>query len=117
MCGGERPASRMRFPVGPVRRTHGRVVGCHATGPRPTGSDLAGILAFESEWNPPLGKSLVNALESGMGDGRLEIGCVAAHGLFTLPEEGTYAVPEQGKPATAFLLELIARLQASATVP
>jgi hypothetical protein len=78
---------------------------------------LAGILAFESEWNPPLGKSLANALESGMADERLEIGCVAAHGLFTVQDDGTYAVTEQGKPATAFLLELIARLQASATVP
>jgi hypothetical protein len=49
--------------------------------------------------------------------GRLDIGCVAAHGMFTCDANGCYTVTPQGKAATAFLLELIARLQASATVP
>jgi len=40
-----------------------------------------------------------------------------AHGTFILGEDGKYAVTAQGKPATAFRFERIARLQAIATVP
>jgi hypothetical protein len=42
---------------------------------------------------------------------------VAAHGHFGRNKDDTYAITYEGKPATAFLFELIARLQASATVP
>jgi hypothetical protein len=82
------------------------------------GHILAGILAFESEWkNPPLGKKLTKALTRGGEDERLDIGCIAAHGTFTWDAAGVHTVVPQGKPATAFLLELIARLQALGTVP
>jgi hypothetical protein len=57
---------------------------------------LAGLLAFER---------------------RLDIGCVAAHGIFECDEAGCHHLKQQGKPATAFLFELIARLQTSGTVP
>ena len=78
---------------------------------------LGGILALESEWSPPLGDSLHHALTSCDIRDRLDLGCVAAHGCFTQQEDGSYAITEQDKPATAFLFELIARLQANATVP
>jgi hypothetical protein len=42
---------------------------------------------------------------------------VAAHGHFSRCDDGSYAFTLEGKPATACLFELIARLQASATVP
>jgi hypothetical protein len=45
------------------------------------------------------------------------MGCVAAHGTFTCDSTGIHTVVPRGKPATAFLLELIARLQELATVP
>jgi hypothetical protein len=45
------------------------------------------------------------------------MGCVAAHGTFTCDASGYHTVVPQGKPATAFLFELIARLQELATVP
>jgi hypothetical protein len=45
------------------------------------------------------------------------MGCVAAHGTFTCDANGYHTVVPQGKPATAFLFELIARLQELATVP
>jgi hypothetical protein len=77
---------------------------------------IGGLLAFESDWNPPLGQPLSDALAGGEDD-RLDLGCVAAHGMFGCDESGCYSVTPQGKPAAAFLLELIARLQASATVP
>lgn len=76
---------------------------------------IGGLLTFESEWNPALGEPLKEAL-AGDGHGRLDLGCVAAHGIFTCDNE-EFSITLGGKPATAFLLELIARLQASATVP
>jgi hypothetical protein len=47
----------------------------------------------------------------------LDIGCVAAHGTFACDAKGRHAFIPEGKPATAFLFELIALLQGSATVP
>jgi hypothetical protein len=92
----------------------------HAGGtypPKPLPYIIGGLLTFESEWKPPLGKSLSAALDGADKDGRLDLGCVAAHGIFGCDDSGCYTVTPQGKPAAAFLLELIARLQASATVP
>src|SRR5260370_18779778 len=78
---------------------------------------LGGLLTFESDWSPPLGDPLVEALGKGDPDGRLDLGCAAAHGMFGCDEKDCYTIVPQGKPATAFLFELIARLQATATVP
>jgi len=78
---------------------------------------IGGLLAFESEWNPPLGEPLKKALDAGDPNGRLDLGCVAAHGIFGCDEQGCYTIAPQGNPAAAFLLELVARLQQSATVP
>lgn len=78
----------------------------------------AGVLTFESEWNPPLGESLSDVLLEGMENEFLDMGCVAAHGLFYFnKEEGAYMVQPGGKPATAFLFRLISQLQFSGTVP
>ena len=64
-----------------------------------------------------LGKPLLDALAKGQQERRLDIGCVAAHGLFTCSTTGCHAISTLTKPATAFLFELIALLQSSATVP
>lgn len=92
----------------------------HAGGtypPKPLSPILGGILALESDWNPPLGSPLRAALERCGDEGRLDLGCVAAHGIFQVENDGSYGVAAEGKPATAFLFELIARLQSIATVP
>jgi len=92
----------------------------HAGGtfpPKPLPQILGGLVTFESEWKPGLGQPLTDALSGGCADNRLDLGCVAAHGTFACDAGGCYIMTPQGKPATAFLLELIARLQASATVP
>lgn len=79
---------------------------------------FGGLLTFESEWNPALGEPLLSALRGGDADGRLELGCIAAHGNFTLNKNtGDYELSSGGKPATAFLLKLISELQFSGTVP
>jgi hypothetical protein len=92
----------------------------HAGGthpPKPLPHILGGLLAFESDWSPPFGESLQTALETGLGERRLDIGCIAAHGGFTCDAAGCHTILAKPKAATAFLLELIARLQDSATVP
>jgi hypothetical protein len=92
----------------------------HAGGvypPKPLTHIMGGLLTFESDWTPALGEPLTTALAGSMPDGRLDIGCVAAHGMFGCDESGCYTITPQGKPATAFLFELIARLQGTATVP
>lgn len=78
---------------------------------------LGGLLTFESDWSPGLGDPLVAALVGGAAEGRLDLGCVAAHGLFGCDADGCAVVTPIAKPATAFLFELIARLQENATVP
>jgi hypothetical protein len=79
---------------------------------------LGGLLTFDSEWSPPLGAALIDALSDGASDGRLDLGCVAAHGYFALNKAmNQYDVFDGGKPATAFLFKLISDLQFSGTVP
>jgi hypothetical protein len=78
---------------------------------------LGGLLTFESDWNPALGAPFTEALRDGDALGRLDIGCVAAHGMFCRQNENDYAVLPEGKPATTFFLELVARLQELGTVP
>lgn len=85
--------------------------------PTPPPHILGGLLTFDSDWSPALGNPLENALEGLTNNQRLQLGCVAAHGWFCCNAEGCNVVTQGGKPATAFLLELIARLQKMATVP
>lgn len=78
---------------------------------------VGGLLTLESDWRPGLAEPLVKALAVGNADDRLDLGCVAAHGIFSCDDTGCGTLTPMGKPATAFLLELIARLQEKATVP
>src|SRR5260370_10573088 len=64
---------------------------------------LGGVLTFESDWSPAFGDPINKALEEGDAEGRLDIGCVAAHGHFTLDPVSGYRFTVEGKPATAFL--------------
>lgn len=93
----------------------------HAGGtypPKPLIPILGGILTLESDWSPALGPSLEKALLANVGDGRLDIGCVASHGHFFYDAQPVgYTFVEEGKPATAFLFKLISLLQFSGTVP
>lgn len=79
---------------------------------------IGGILTFESEWIPPFGSPLHEALRKGDSDSQIDIGCVAAHGHFLRKRgEADHTYSSEGRPATAFLLNLIAELQFSGTVP
>jgi hypothetical protein len=79
---------------------------------------LGGILTFESDWKPAFGQAFNDAMNGGESNGRLDLGCVAAHGYFNFNQEtSVYHVVPGGKPATAFLFKLISQLQFSGTVP
>jgi hypothetical protein len=78
---------------------------------------IGGLLTFESDWDPPLGKPLLDALAATEEDQKLDIGCVAAHGTFMCDEKGCHIAAPGKKAATAFLFEFIALLQSCATVP
>lgn len=110
-----------RKKVGSVRKLHRTSLPIpYAAGtypPKPLPHVLGGVLTFESDWSPPLEAPLNDALADGDEDSRLDLGCVAAHGIFQCDEKACYTVIPGGSPAAAFLLELIARLQGSATVP
>lgn len=92
----------------------------HAGGtydPKTPGIILAGLLTLESDWNPPLGEPLKKAVCEGEGARCLQLGCIAAHGVFYHNLDVEFEVKLGSKAATAFLFELIAQLQALATVP
>ena len=110
-----------RKKVGSVRRLHRTSLPIpHAGGTypaKPLQHIVGGLLTLDSDWSPGLGDPLVNALGAGGPEDRLDLGCVAAHGSFSCDDEGCGTLTLIGKPATAFLFELIARLQEKATVP
>ncbi|NEV75918.1 hypothetical protein DYI24_02515 [Rhodopseudomonas sp. BR0C11] len=79
---------------------------------------LGGLLTFESDWKPAFGDPLVLALQVADEMERLDMGCVAAHGHFAIdPKTKSYTFTPEGRPATAFLFNLISTLQFSGTVP
>lgn len=84
-------------------------------GAKKPGPIIGGLLTLESDWKPAMGAPLRKALSTG-GPGRLDIGCVAAHGYFQRGTRG-YAYSDGNQPATSFLFALISELQKLATVP
>lgn len=79
---------------------------------------LGGLLTFESDWSPPFGSPLERALDVADEIERLEMGCIAAHGHFAFDSSAkSYTFTKDGRPATAFLFNLISTLQFSGTVP
>ncbi len=80
------------------------------------GHIIAGLLTLSCEWKPPLGETLAGRLKSELGDGVLDIGCIADTGVYWRTEVG-YELQSISRAATRFLFELIARLQDHGTVP
>jgi hypothetical protein len=79
---------------------------------------LGGLLTLESGWSPAFSEAFYSALKADTGDGRLDLGCVAAHGHFRFEvEPENYKFFPEGRPATAFLFNLISELQFCGTVP
>jgi hypothetical protein len=94
----------------PVPNIYGR------SEPKPLHPILAGVLTLESDWNPALGSALQERLAALDETHRLELGCVAAEGMF-VRKGAVYEFSTGGMPSTALLFELIAQLQEFGTVP
>ncbi|MBN9307215.1 MAG: hypothetical protein BGO82_07770 [Devosia sp. 67-54] len=123
--------AKQSLNAGQVEYAHKKVASVrvlHRTSlPIPTANGLApakplhrivgGLLTFDSDWKPALGDPFAAALAMGDETSKLDIGCCAAAGTFWHDDVGALVMTEGGKPATGFLLELIARLQGLATVP
>lgn len=82
---------------------------------------VAGILATSSNWNPPFGKPLTQALGEAGTDGQLELGCALQHGAFEATYEGPGQVRlEVSRPEAGLmflLLRLFEHLSQKGTVP
>lgn len=106
--------------VASVRRLHRTSLPIpHAGGTHPPKAlqhIFGGLLTLESDWNPAFGEPFIEAMKT-EAEGQLDLGCIAANGAFVCDSQDHSIRTTQAKPATAFLLELIARLQTSATVP
>jgi len=86
--------------------------------PKPLIPIIGGLLTFESDWSPALGKPLQKALNDNLNAGRLDIGCIAANGFFSFDNEcRTHNLISGNTPVTSFLFKLISELQLSGTVP
>lgn len=92
------------------------ITGTHK--PREPFRILAGIVAYESTWKPPFGDPFFGAI-SGLSDlQQLDVGIAAAHGCFEVNREKKEIKTYPAERAlSAFLIRLLARLQALGTVP
>jgi hypothetical protein len=107
--------------VASVRRLHRTSVpvqtidGQRTATPQPI---LAGFLAFENKWKTAmLGKHLSPLLAADQGEGRLDLGCVAAYGTFGCQGADCLTWTHHHKATTCLLLEIITRLQRIGTAP
>lgn len=108
-----------------VRRLHRTSAGIpYADGsykPRPLPRIAAGILTYQSSWNPAFGDPLRNALGELAPVAQLDLGCTLVSGVF----EAAYpdgqlvqlAVIEGKRSLVQFLMRLLKQLQAMATAP
>lgn len=79
---------------------------------------LAGFLSFENGWRSEAADQYVaKALAEDQGDGRLDMGCIAAYGTFGCDGADCRTSIERDKAVTSFLLDLITKLQKIGTAP
>jgi hypothetical protein len=83
--------------------------------PREPFEIVAGVLALESDWNPPFGDAFESALAYQDVNRRLHLGCALQHGAFEViydDQAGTSKIEAASEGALMFLLmRLFARLQ------
>jgi hypothetical protein len=116
-----RYAGRKAASVRRLKRTSAPIP--HAGGtfePRVPFPILAGIVALDSSWSPPLGDALLEALGALTEPERLDLGCVLRAGSFEVhyAREGVELERcEASKAMVFFFLRLLQRLQDLGTVP
>lgn len=81
---------------------------------------LAGLLTYDSGWNPPFGDSFKEAISALVPEHHLDIGIATAHGCFEVSYGDAHPsvkVFKREHALAAFLIRLLSRLQALGTVP
>ena len=104
-----------------LQRTSAQIA--HAGGqyqPRAPFHIIAGILAYQSSWNPPFGEALKEVLQSRSIMEQLDVGCAVAHGAFEANYQDKDFVElsthEGGLGLVYFFFRLLERLQSLGTV-
>ncbi len=91
------------------------ITGNHS--PREPFVPLAGIVAYDTKWTTPFGNPFKAAMDGLSELQRLDLGIAAAHGCFEVQQgKGIRTYPAE-RALSAFLIRLLARLQALGTVP
>jgi hypothetical protein len=89
--------------------------------PRQLPPILSGILAYESEWNPPLGDSFEVVIKKFTESERLDLGCAVSSGSFEAKylDNGDVEIVKTGASVAliSFFLNLLKRLQDVGTAP
>lgn len=89
--------------------------------PRPLPRILAGLVTYQSAWNPPFGEPLGAALNELKAEEQLDIGCALIHGVietaYTSDGAVRYAATGPERSLVQFLMRLLKQLQALATAP
>lgn len=105
-----------------LHRTSARIA--HAGGeykPRNLFPIIAGILTYQSSWNPPFGDPLMQALRNRSTAERLDLGCAVAHGAFEAEYDNNgsaeLSIHKGQLGLIYFFFRLLGRLQGLGTVP
>lgn len=116
---GEKAASVRR-----LYRTSARIP--HAGGayePRPLPRIVAGLITYQSSWNPAFGGPFRDVLKELGAEAQLDVGCALLDGAFEAtyrkrhPVEVTVTVAEGPRSLVQFLMHLLNQLQQLATAP
>jgi len=108
-----------------VRRLHRTSAPIYHAGgayePRPLQRIIAGIVAYQSSWNPPFGEPLKDALGELGAESQIDIGCALINGAFeanyTDGKPVNITVADGPRSLVQFLVRLLKHLQAMATAP
>lgn len=105
-----------------LHRTSARIP--HAGGaydPRPLPRIVAGIVTYQSSWNPAFGQPFRDALRELGPEAQLDLGCALVHGAFEAAYRTGHPVDvtvnEGPRSLVQFLIRLLKQLQALATAP
>jgi len=89
--------------------------------PRPLPRVVAGLVTYQSSWNPAFGEPFRNALGELGPEAQLDVGCALVHGAFELTYRTGHlievAVAEGPRSLVQFLMRLLKQLQPLATAP
>ncbi|MGA2789476.1 MAG: DUF6602 domain-containing protein [Candidatus Bathyarchaeia archaeon] len=114
-------AGKKAASVRRLRRTSAKIP--HAGGvfaPRELFEIPAGVVALESDWNPPFGEKFQGAVSALKKEERIDFGCALRHGSFDIDYSDSSPKIGISSPESSLIflfLTLLSRLQILGTVP